>query len=78
MREVYFTAAIAEALAEEMAADETVIVLGEDVVTGPIGGTKGLYDRFGPERVRNTPITEQMIVGSCVGAAAREARAPSS
>jgi pyruvate dehydrogenase E1 component beta subunit len=70
MREVYFTAAIAEALAEEMAADETVIVLGEDVVTGPIGGTKGLYDRFGPQRVRNTPITEQMIVGSCVGAAA--------
>ena len=70
MREAYFTAAIAEALAEEMATDETVVVLGEDVVTGPIGGTKGLFEKYGPDRVRNTPITEQMIVGSCVGAAA--------
>ena len=70
MRELYFTAAIAEALAEEMEADERVTVLGEDVVTGPIGGTKGLFDRFGPNRVRNTPITEQAIVGSSIGAAA--------
>jgi acetoin:2,6-dichlorophenolindophenol oxidoreductase subunit beta len=70
MREVYFTAAIAEALDEAMTADETVFVLGEDVVTGPIGGTKGLFERFGPTRVRNTPISEQTIVGSCVGAAA--------
>ena len=70
MRELYFTQAIAEALREAMEEDERVIVLGEDVVTGPIGGTKGLFDRFGPTRVRNTPITEQTIVGSCVGAAA--------
>jgi pyruvate dehydrogenase E1 component beta subunit len=70
MREVYFTAAVAEALDEAMTADERVVVLGEDVVTGPIGGTKGLFDKFGPTRVRNTPITEQTIVGSCVGAAA--------
>jgi acetoin:2,6-dichlorophenolindophenol oxidoreductase subunit beta len=70
MREVYFTAAIAEGLDEAMSADDTVVVLGEDVVTGPIGGTKGLFDKFGPTRVRNTPITEQTIVGSCVGAAA--------
>jgi acetoin:2,6-dichlorophenolindophenol oxidoreductase subunit beta len=70
MREVYFTAAVAEALEEAMTADETVVVLGEDVVTGPIGSTKGLFDKFGSTRVRNTPITEQTIVGSCVGAAA--------
>src|SRR5580765_8505696 len=70
MRDVYFTSAIAEGISEEMTADETVIVLGEDVVTGPIGGTKGLFKQFGAERVRNTPITEQVIVGSCVGAAA--------
>ena len=70
MREVYFTAAVAEALDEAMTADERVVVLGEDVVTGPIGGTKGLFDKFGRTRVRNTPITEQTIVGSCVGAAA--------
>ncbi|HEX3328228.1 MAG TPA: alpha-ketoacid dehydrogenase subunit beta, partial [Actinomycetota bacterium] len=70
MRDVYFTAAVAEALDEAMTADPTIVVLGEDVVTGPIGGTKGLFDKFGPTRVRNTPITEQTIVGSCVGAAA--------
>jgi pyruvate/2-oxoglutarate/acetoin dehydrogenase E1 component len=70
VRETYFTKAIAEALAEEMERDESVIVLGEDVVVGPIGGTKGLFDRFGPHRVRNTPISEQVLVGACVGAAA--------
>jgi acetoin:2,6-dichlorophenolindophenol oxidoreductase subunit beta len=70
VREMYFTAAIAEALDHAMATDPSVIVLGEDVKTGPIGGTKGLFDKYGPDRVRNTPITEQTIVGSCVGAAA--------
>ncbi len=70
MRETYFTKAISEALAHEMERDETVIVIGEDVVVGPIGGTKGLYDRFGAERVRNTPISEQVLVGASVGAAA--------
>jgi acetoin:2,6-dichlorophenolindophenol oxidoreductase subunit beta len=70
VRETYFTKAIAEALQQEMERDETVIVLGEDVVVGPIGGTKGLFDRFGPDRVRNTPISEQVLVGACVGAAA--------
>jgi pyruvate dehydrogenase E1 component beta subunit len=70
MRETYFTRAISDALSLEMARDESVIVLGEDVEVGPIGGTKGLFDKFGPNRVRNTPISEQAIVGSCVGAAA--------
>ncbi len=70
MRETYFTQAIAEALSQEMELDESVIVLGEDVVVGVIGGTKGLFERFGPDRVRNTPITEQVLVGAAVGAAA--------
>jgi acetoin:2,6-dichlorophenolindophenol oxidoreductase subunit beta len=70
MRETYFTKAIAEALQIEMELDESVIVIGEDVVVGPIGGTKGLFDRFGSERVRDTPISEQVLVGAAVGAAA--------
>jgi pyruvate/2-oxoglutarate/acetoin dehydrogenase E1 component len=70
MRETYFTHAIAEALAHEMEDDETVVILGEDVITSPIGGTKGLFKRFGPVRVRNTPISEPTLAGSCVGAAA--------
>jgi pyruvate/2-oxoglutarate/acetoin dehydrogenase E1 component len=70
MRETYFTNAISEAIDHAMATDPSVIILGEDVKTGPIGGTKGLFDKYGPDRVRNTPITEQTIVGSCVGAAA--------
>ncbi len=70
MREVYFVNAIAEALAEAMEEDETVVVLGEDVDRSTIGATKGLIERFGANRVRNTPISEATFVGSCVGAAA--------
>jgi pyruvate dehydrogenase E1 component beta subunit len=70
VREIYFVNAIAEALGEAMAEDDTVIVLGEDVDRSTIGATKGLIERFGPNRVRNTPISEATFVGSCVGAAA--------
>jgi acetoin:2,6-dichlorophenolindophenol oxidoreductase subunit beta len=63
--------AIARALADEMAADDLVVFIGEDV--GAAGGafksTPGLYERFGPERVRDTPISEQAIVGAATGAA---------
>lgn len=63
--------AIARALADEMAADDRVIFIGEDI--GAAGGafksTPGLYERFGPERVRDTPISEQAIVGAATGAA---------
>ncbi len=63
--------ALNEALHEMMEKDDTVFVLGEDV--GVYGGhlevTKGLYDRFGPERAIDTPISEEIIVGSAVGAA---------
>jgi len=63
--------AIAQAIADELAADPDVIFFGEDV--GAAGGvfksTVGLFERFGPERVRDTPISEQAIVGMAIGAA---------
>jgi pyruvate dehydrogenase E1 component beta subunit len=61
------------ALDEAMAADPGVIVLGEDVADpedgGVMGVTKGLSTRHGDERVRSTPISEQAIIGACIGAA---------
>jgi pyruvate/2-oxoglutarate/acetoin dehydrogenase E1 component len=64
--------ALNEALREEMQRDESVIIMGCDVgIRGnPFGVTKGLYEEFGPERVRDTPISEAAIIGSCLGAAA--------
>jgi pyruvate/2-oxoglutarate/acetoin dehydrogenase E1 component len=63
--------AINRAMHEEMARDEKVIVMGEDVAApgGPFGATKGLLDTFGPLRVRDTPISEAAIVGTALGAA---------
>ena len=63
--------AIAQAIADELDADADVIFFGEDV--GAAGGvfksTVGLFERFGAERVRDTPISEQAIVGTAIGAA---------
>ncbi len=68
--------AIARTLAEEMERDERVVVLGEDV--GRRGGvflaTEGLLDRFGPERVIDTPLSEAAIIGAAVGMAAHGLR----
>ena len=69
-RSTYFMKAMAEGLGAAMAEDAAVVVLGEDVDRSIIGGTRGLIERFGPERVRNTPISEATFVGACVGAAA--------
>lgn len=70
-RELTYAQAVCEALAEEMDRDSKVFLLGEDV--GVYGGiftaTKGLLERFGPERVRDTPISEAAIAGVGVGAA---------
>jgi len=70
-RELSYRDALNEALHEEMARDPTVCFLGEDV--GRYGGvlqvSRGLYDRFGPKRVRDTPISEAGFVGIAVGAA---------
>ncbi len=63
--------AVAEAMAEEMARDERVFLMGEDVGKhgGAFAASKGLFDEFGPGRVKNTPISESIIVGAGVGAA---------
>lgn len=65
-------AALNQALADAMADDEKVIVLGEDVADPEGGGvsgvTKGLSSRFGDKRVRSTPISEQAIIGAAIGA----------
>jgi pyruvate dehydrogenase E1 component beta subunit len=64
--------AVNEAIAEEMERDPTVVLFGEDVAApgGTFGETRGLLERFGASRVRDTPISEQAIVGAGVGAAA--------
>lgn len=76
-----YLAAINEALSQEMERDENIVVLGEDVagghassvgpgqVGGVFGVTSGLYDKFGPERVIDTPITESAIIGAANGMA---------
>jgi len=71
MREMTFGQALVEAAAEEMERDEHVFIMGEDVglYGGAYGATRGLFDRFGGERVRDTAISEAAIAGGCVGAA---------
>lgn len=70
MREIKYADALREALFDEMRRDERVFVFGEDVELGyAFTVCKGLIDEFGPERVRDTPICEQTIVGIAVGAA---------
>jgi pyruvate dehydrogenase E1 component beta subunit len=69
MAQLNFIQAINTALAEEMARDPLTFLMGEDVVLGAFGATKGLIDKFGIKRVRNTPIAEAGFVGAAVGAA---------
>ncbi|MBW1711589.1 MAG: alpha-ketoacid dehydrogenase subunit beta [Deltaproteobacteria bacterium] len=71
MKEITYKQALGEALGEEMARDEKVFLLGEDIglYGGVFGVTKGLIDKFGPERVRQTAISESAIIGAAVGAA---------
>jgi pyruvate dehydrogenase E1 component beta subunit len=73
MKEITYLEAINEALTEEMARDEKVFIMGEDIGRGYGGGifgaTKGLLDKYGPERVIETPISESAIAGCAVGAA---------
>jgi pyruvate/2-oxoglutarate/acetoin dehydrogenase E1 component len=70
-REISYQEAIREALREEMLRDERVFLMGEDIAKhgGAFGVTRTLFDQFGPERVRNTPISENTIVGAATGAA---------
>ena len=70
-QEVSYQEAIREALREEMIRDESVFLLGEDIGKhgGAFGVTRTLFDQFGPERVRNTPISENTFIGAAIGAA---------
>jgi len=63
--------AIARAIDDEMAADPNVIVFGEDVAVagGPFKTSEGLLDKYGPLRVRDTPISETGFLGAAVGSA---------
>jgi pyruvate dehydrogenase E1 component beta subunit len=69
--ELTYRGAVAAGIAQEMERDPMVVLIGEDV--GAAGGvfklTEGLFDRFGGERVKDTPISEQAIVGAAMGAA---------
>ncbi|MFT3968438.1 MAG: alpha-ketoacid dehydrogenase subunit beta [Sphingobium sp.] len=69
---VMVVAAINQALADAMAEDDKVLILGEDVADPEGGGvsgvTKGLSTRFGDQRVKSTPISEQAIIGAAIGA----------
>jgi pyruvate dehydrogenase E1 component beta subunit len=71
MREVSYAEALREAMSQEMRTDPTVFVMGEDigVYGGAFGVTAGMLDEFGPERVRDTPISEAALVGTGAGAA---------
>src|ERR1051325_5541239 len=79
-RKLSFRQSINEALAQEMARDPRVVIMGEDVSGGtgspgeqdawggPLGVTKGLHSKFGPTRVLDTPISESGFVGAAIGA----------
>jgi pyruvate dehydrogenase E1 component beta subunit len=69
--ELTYRDAVSAAIAQEMERDDSVVFLGEDIAAagGVFKATVGLLDKFGPERVIDTPISEQAILGAGVGAA---------
>src|SRR5499426_1918610 len=71
MAELTYRDAVARGIAQEMARDPCVIFFGEDVAKagGVFKSTVGLFEQFGPKRVRDTPISEQAILGAAMGAA---------
>src|SRR6195256_1504518 len=71
MAQLTYREAVAAGIAQEMERDERVVFLGEDIADagGVFKATVGLLERFGPKRVRNTPISEQAIIGAAMGAA---------
>ena len=71
MKVMTYADAIKEAMSEEMRRDETVFLMGEDVglYGGAFGVSLGMFEEFGPDRVRDTPISEAVIAGAAAGAA---------
>ncbi|HLH74611.1 MAG TPA: transketolase C-terminal domain-containing protein, partial [Chloroflexota bacterium] len=70
MRRTYIEAIVA-AIADEMRRDDRVFMIGQDIgkFGGPMSGSKGLFEEFGPRRIREAPISESAMVGSAIGAA---------
>src|SRR4051794_20051422 len=71
MPSLSYREAVRDALSRAMRGDEDIFIMGEDIAEmgGSMGVTQGMLDEFGPERVRNTPISEMAIVGTGIGAA---------
>src|SRR6266545_1566989 len=71
MPELSYREAVRDALSRAMRDDDSVFIMGEDIAEmgGSMGVTQGMLDEFGPERVRNAPISEAAIVGAGIGAA---------
>lgn len=71
MREITYLEAIKEAMSEQMRENPDVYIMGEDIgiYGGGFGVTRGMYEEFGGERVRNTPISEAAISGAAIGSA---------
>ena len=71
MPELTYREAVRDALSRAMRQDEDVFIMGEDIAEmgGSMGVTQGMVDEFGPERVRNTPISEMALAGAAIGAA---------
>ena len=77
MKEIRFSQAQTEAYDEEMTRDPTVFIMGEDIGEhwgGPMGQFRGLYQKYGPQRIKDTPISESAILGGAIGAAATGVR----
>src|SRR5438046_4769793 len=71
MPELSYREAVRDAMARAMRADDDVFLMGEDIAEmgGSMGVTQGMLEEFGPERIRNTPISEMAILGAGIGAA---------
>ena len=71
MAQLTYREAVAAGIAQEMRRDESVVLIGEDIAAagGVFKTTVGLLEEFGPDRVRDTPISEQAILGAAMGAA---------
>src|SRR5881628_817788 len=71
MPEISYREAVRDALVSAMRDDDDVFIMGEDIAEmgGSMGVTQGMLDEFGPNRVRNTPISEMALVGAGIGAA---------
>jgi pyruvate dehydrogenase E1 component beta subunit len=71
MRTIMYRDALREAIAEEMRRDERVYIMGEDIAGygGTYGVTKGLFEEFGEKRVKDSPLAEEVIIGTAIGSA---------